>query len=136
MKTLLFFCRNVLTNTQTRTAAEAESRAKGKEVEHNVVGCFGAIGKGEFIHNLPIDTRHKLHSNVTPNIPADNSAEALHAERVPLSAQKKRLPKDSRSCHIVPNHRTFIDDYLKIVEFIEWLKVAYPEKVLFLTKKS
>ena len=92
MKTLLFFCHNVLTNTQTRTAAEAESRAKGKEVEHNVVGCFGAIGKGEFIHNLPIDTRHKLHSNVTPNIPADNSAEALHAERVPLSAQKKRLP--------------------------------------------
>ena len=98
MKTLLFFCRNVLTNTQTRTAAEAESRAKGKEVAHNVVGCFEAIGKGEFIHNLPIDTRHKLRSNVTPNIPADKSAEALHAERVPLSAQKKRLPKDSRSC--------------------------------------
>ena len=85
---MLFFCRNVLTNTQTRTAAEAESRAKGKEVAHNVVGCFGAIGKGEFIHNLPIDTRHKLHSNVTPFIPADKSAEAQHAERVPLSAQK------------------------------------------------
>ena len=39
-------------------------------------------------------------------------------------------------CHIVPNHRTFIDDYLKIVEFIEWLKDFYPEKAAFLTKKS
>ena len=40
------------------------------------------------------------------------------------------------TCHIVPNHRTFIDDYLKIVEFIEWLKDFYPEKAAFLTKKS
>ena len=102
---------------------------------HNVVGCFGAIGKGEFIHNLLIDTRHKLHSNVTPNIPADNSAEALHAERVPLSAQKKRLPNDSRSCDIVLNHRTFIDDYIKILDFIDWLKEFYPEKASFLNQK-
>jgi hypothetical protein len=36
----------------------------------------------------------------------------------------------------VTDYRTFIDDYLKIVEFIEWLKVAYPEKAKFLTKKS
>ena len=35
-------------------------------------------------------------------------------------------------CHIVPDYRTFIDDYLKIVEFIEWLKDIYPEKVKFL----
>ena len=105
-------------------------------MEHNVVGCFGAIGKGEFIHNLPIDTRYKLRSNVSPNISADNSAEALHAERVPLSAQKKRLPKDSRLCLTLPDYRTFIDDYLKIVEFIEWLKDFYPEKAAFLTKIS
>ena len=122
--------------THTRLAAEAESRAKGKEVARNKVECFGAIGKGEFIHILPIDTRHKLRSNVTPNIPADNSAEALHAERVPLSAQKKATAKCSRSCHIVPDYRTFIDDYLKIVEFIEWLKDFYPEKAAFLTKKG
>ena len=133
---MLFFCRSVLTNTQTRTAAEAESRAKGKEVAHNVVGCFGAIGKGEFIHNLPIDTRHKLHSNVTPNIPADNSAEAQHAERVPLSTQKKATAKCSRSCLTLPDYRTFIDDYLKIVEFIEWLKEKKKKKAAFLTKKS
>ena len=66
----------------------------------------------------------------------DNSAETPPAERVPLSAQKKRLPNDSRSCHIVPNHRTFIEDYLKIVEFIEWLKDFYPEKAAFLMEKS
>lgn len=39
-------------------------------------------------------------------------------------------------CHIVPDYRTFIDDYLKILDFIEWLKVAYPEKAEFLTEKS
>ena len=39
-------------------------------------------------------------------------------------------------CHIVPDYRTFIEDYLKIVEFIEWLKDFYPEKAAFLTKKS
>ena len=39
-------------------------------------------------------------------------------------------------CHIVPNHRTFIDEYLKILDFIDWLKVAYPEKAKFLTEKS
>ena len=38
-------------------------------------------------------------------------------------------------CHIVPDYRTFIDDYLKILDFIDWLKVAYPEKAEFLTKK-
>ena len=41
-----------------------------------------------------------------------------------------------RLCHIVPNHRTFIEDYLKILDFIEWLKEYYPEKASFLTKKS
>jgi hypothetical protein len=51
-------------------------------------------------------------------------------------AQKKRPSYDSRLCHIVPDYRTFIEDYLKIVEFIEWLKDFYPEKATFLTKKS
>ena len=40
------------------------------------------------------------------------------------------------TCHIVPNYRTFIEDYLKILDFIDWLKVAYPEKAKFLTEKS
>jgi len=56
--------------------------------------------------------------------------------RVPFSAQKKATAKCSRSCHIVPDYRTFIEDYLKIVEFIEWLKDFYPEKAAFLTKKG
>ena len=37
-------------------------------------------------------------------------------------------------CHIVPDYRTFVEDYLKIVEFIEWLKDFYPEKAEFLKK--
>jgi len=40
------------------------------------------------------------------------------------------------SCLTLPDYRTFIDDYLKIVEFIEWLKDFYPEKAKFLTEKS
>ena len=38
------------------------------------------------------------------------------------------------ACHIVPDHRTFIEDYLKKVEFIDWLKDFYPEKAVFLKK--
>ena len=45
-------------------------------------------------------------------------------------------PSKVNLCHIVPNHRTFIDDSLKILDFIDWLKVAYPEKAKFLTEKS
>ena len=37
-------------------------------------------------------------------------------------------------CHIVPDYRTFIDDYLKILDFIEWLKDFYHEKAEFLKK--
>ena len=42
----------------------------------------------------------------------------------------------SSSCHIVPGYLTFIDDYLKILDFIKWLKVAYPEKAVFLTEET
>ena len=56
--------------------------------------------------------------------------------RVPLNAQKRLSKRQSLLCHIVPNHRTFIDDYLKILDFIDWLRVAYPEKAKFLAEKS
>jgi hypothetical protein len=39
-------------------------------------------------------------------------------------------------CHDVLDHRTFIDDYFKILDFIEWLKEYYPDKAKFLTEKS
>ena len=52
----------------------------------------------------------------------------------PFKRRKATLNR-SLLCHIVPDYRTFIDDYLKILDFIEWLKVAYPEKAAFLTKK-
>ena len=50
--------------------------------------------------------------------------------------ERSKLTALFLKCHIVPDYRTFIDDYLKILDFIEWLKVAYPEKAEFLTKKS
>ena len=57
---------------------------------------------------------------------------------LPAHKQKKvsTIRKNLSLCHIVPDYRTFIEDYLKIVEFIEWLKEYYPEKATFLTKKS
>ena len=45
-----------------------------------------------------------LHSKQQPT--ADKSAEAKHADQVPLGARKKRLPNDSRLCHIVTDYRT------------------------------
>ena len=55
----------------------------------------------------------------------------------PPSPQKNESDLEKgRLCHIVPDYRTFIDDYLKILDFIDWLKVAYPEKAKFLTEKS
>ena len=50
--------------------------------------------------------------------------------------EKRQSNRSTFSCHIVPDHRTFLEDYLKILEFIEWLKEYYPEKATFLTKKS
>lgn len=57
--------------------------------------------------------------------------------RVPLDAKNATPSKKTVafSCHSVPDYRTFIEDYLKIVEFIEWLKEYYPEKATFLAKK-
>ena len=39
-------------------------------------------------------------------------------------------------CQCLTDYRTFIDDYLKILDFIEWLKEFYPEKAIFLSKKT
>ena len=35
-------------------------------------------------------------------------------------------------CHDVLDHRTFIDDYFKILDFIEWFKEYYLGKISFL----
>ena len=52
------------------------------------------------------------------------------------TAQKKSCRVNSPfSCLSLPDYRTFIDDYSKIVEFIEWLKDVYPEKAVFLKNK-
>ena len=39
-------------------------------------------------------------------------------------------------CGYVTDHRTFIEDYLKVLDFMEWFKEFYPEKAKFLTNKS
>ena len=50
----------------------------------------------------------------------------------PVGIKKEVTSITSYVCLTLPDYRTFIDDYLKIVEFIEWLKDFYPEKAAFL----
>ena len=66
-----------------------------------------------------------LRSNSAHHIHAeDQSSEALPEVRAPLDA-KKRLPNDSRLCHTLTDYRTIVEDYFKILDFIEWLKEYY-----------
>ena len=78
----------------------------------------------------------KLRSNYAHSTSADNTATPPPTDRVPLSNETSDPKRSLVQCHIVPDYRTFIEDYLKIVEFIEWLKDFYPEKAEFLTKNA
>ena len=116
----------------TRTAAEAESKPKGGCCNQRLSGLMGDVAKISF--QTQSHSKHEyLHSKQQPTI--DKSAEAPHADRAPLSNENRAEKSARLKCHIVPDYRTFIEDYLKIVEFIEWLKDFYPEKAAFLTKK-
>ena len=103
----------------TRTAAEAESKPKGGCCNQRLSGLMGDVAKISF--QTQSHSRHGyLHSKQQPTI--GNSAEAQHAERVPLSAQKKATAKCSRSCGLITDYRTFYEGYLKCVEFYNWLR--------------
>jgi hypothetical protein len=106
-----------------------KNRRFGRLVENRCKTCLSRY----FSNDIP-----KLHSNSAHSTSADNTATPPPTDRVPLVAQKTRhlQRRLSRLCHIVPDYRTFIEDYLKIVEFIEWLKDFYPEKAAFLTKNA
>ena len=74
-------------------------------------------------------------SQLAQSITADKSAEPPQSVRVPLYAKKR--PSTGRFlCLSLPDHRTFIEDYLKILDFIEWLKEYYPEKAAFLINEA
>ncbi len=51
----------------------------------------------------------------------DKSAEAPHAERVPLSNETSDPNRSLVKCHIVTDYRTLIDDLWRIIEFADWL---------------
>ena len=46
-------------------------------------------------------------------------------------AIKKRPPPLLRKplCHTLTDYRTIVEDFYKVVEFVEWLKEYYPEKI-------
>ena len=111
-------------NNTTRTAAEAESRPKGGCCNRRLSGLMGDVAKIYF--QAQSHSKHEyLRSKQQPT--TDKSAEAQHADRVPLS-NKNRAEKSARlKCHIVADYRTVVDDLLKFVEFIDWLHDNYPE---------
>ena len=129
----------------TRTAAEAESKPKGGCCNQRLSGLMGDVAKISF--QTQSHSKHEyLHSKQQPTI--DKSAEAQHAERVPLSAQKTTKPpfpkgrfggnvnivaeyphKKEQSCELlfflcglITDYRTFYEGYLKCVEFYNWLR--------------
>ena len=95
---------------------------------HGVVELTLRTKKG-FAH------RKNLSANPQKSLPYERGG--LEGWSNTLSPHEKRQSNRSAfSCLNLPDYRTFIEDYLKIVEFIEWLKENYPEKATFLTKKS
>ena len=72
------------------------------------------------------------------NLPTLPTLPTLSTLSTPITPIILIIPKSlfnlGFECHIVPDHRTFIEDYLKKVEFIDWLKDFYPEKAVFLKK--
>ena len=121
-------------NSYQRDSNGGRSRepTEGRLLQSKIVGI--AVRCGEKFFQTQSHSKHEyLHSKQQPTI--DKSAEAPHADRAPLSNENRAEKSARLKCNIVPDYRTFIDDYLKILDFIEWLKVAYPEKAEFLTKK-
>ena len=121
----------------TRTVAAGLSSASSKNVQkYRMVGiavensCQTCLSK-YFSNDVP-----KLRSDSAHSPNADTTTTPPPTDRAPLSNETSDPYRSLVKCHTLPDYRTFIDDYLKILDFIEWLKVAYPEKAAFLTKKS
>ena len=74
---------------------------------------------------------HTSGENYTPSI-IHNISRVI---KIKKEVRSEFLTSKKTLCLTMPDYRTFIDDYLKILDFIDWLKVAYPEKAAFLTKK-
>ena len=77
-------------NERARTAAEAESRARCKNVQKN--RRFGKLVENRcqiYLSRYSSNDIPLLRSNYVNFQSEDNSAEAQHAKRVHLSAQKK-----------------------------------------------
>ena len=65
----------------------------------------------------------------------DRSSEAPPKVRVPLNAKKRLSKRQSLLCHTLIDYRTIVEDFYKVVEFVEWLEEYYPEKVAALTNE-
>ena len=42
---------------------------------------------------------------------------------------QKAFSAEKAKCHTLTDYRTIVEDFYKVVEFIEWLKEYYPEKI-------
>ena len=59
------------------------------------------------------------------------TANYCRAATVSASPFIRRKATFNRSllCHTLTDYRTIVDDFYKVVEFVEWLKEYYPEKI-------
>jgi hypothetical protein len=80
-------------------------------------------------HNSSLHKHNNLRKQTTTD--QKQVSRGATSRRVPLDAQKKSRTQSLLflKCLSLPDHRTFIEDYLKILDFIEWLKEYYPDKV-------
>ena len=110
----------------TRTAAAAESKPKGGCCNWRLSELMGDVAKISF--QTQSHSKHEyLHSKQQPTI--DKSAEAQHAERVPLSAQKK---SDCQMQSLVPHRARLSNFHRGLLEDCRVHRVAKR----FLSRKS
>ena len=91
---------------------------------------WGSSGRNRFEQSNTTTLQHH-HS-------AGDSATPPPTDRGLLRVNEKKGAFDRKlllKCNMVIDYRTFVEDYLKIVEFIDWLKENYPEEATFLNKK-
>ena len=98
--------------------SSSREQTEGRLLQSKIVGIDGRCGEMFFRHHRPASTRICA-SKQQPTI--DNSAEAQHAERVPLSNETSDLFGSLVKCNIVSDYRTLIDDLWRIIEFADWL---------------
>ena len=107
---------------RTRTASAEREQCQG---EHTTIGRKSEwIILGSLLTEVLSICFSRLHSKMLT---------ANHCRAATVSAspfiRKKATRNGSLLCLYLLNYRTFLDDYLRILDFIAWIQEFYPEKL-------